>query len=207
MVFNPHPSGARIACAGVEAFNRAIADELGIENVATIIKNPTIESADAIFNHRDARVLVVTGGPAVARAALQARKKAIVAGPGNPPSSSTKRPISSTPPSRSCREPPTTTTCSASARRRSSLSNSIFNPLMDAMSRHGGYRLNTQQIEALTRLTFSPPKEPGGHAVLNRDVIGKDATVLAKLIGACRRTRSCSTARPTRRIRSCPKSR
>jgi aldehyde dehydrogenase len=60
---------------------------------------------------------------------------------------------------------------------------SIFDKLTEAMSRHGGYRLNAQQIEALTKLTFSPPKEASGHWVLNRDVVGNDASVLAEKIG------------------------
>ena len=85
VVFNPHPSGTKIACEGVQAFNRAIADAIGIENLITIVGKPTIESANDIFNHRDVRMLCVTGGPAVARAALEAKKKAVVAGPGNPP--------------------------------------------------------------------------------------------------------------------------
>src|SRR5207237_2969906 len=46
---------------------------------------PTLESAQAIFDHRDVRLLCVTGGPAVGRAALRSPKRAIVAGPGNPP--------------------------------------------------------------------------------------------------------------------------
>ncbi len=183
VVFNPHPSGARIACAGVEAFNRAIADELGIENVATIIKNPTIDSADAIFNHRDARVLVVTGGPAVARAALQARKKAIVAGPGNPPVVVDETADLENAARSIVQGAAYDNNLLCIGEKEVFAVNSIFNPLMDAVGRHGGYRLNAQQIDALTKLTFSPPQEPGGHAVLNRDVIGKDAAVLAKLIG------------------------
>src|SRR5690606_18000029 len=58
---------------------------LGLTNLITIIRNPTIETAEQIFQHRGIRLLVVTGGPAVARAALASRKRAIVAGPGNPP--------------------------------------------------------------------------------------------------------------------------
>src|SRR5690606_40461949 len=85
VVFNPHPSGARIACAGVRAFNSAFAEAVGIENLVTIIGNPTIESANEIFHHKGIRLLLVTRGPAVARSAMQASKKAIVAGPGNPP--------------------------------------------------------------------------------------------------------------------------
>jgi aldehyde dehydrogenase len=84
MVVNPHPSGKRIAVEGVRRFNQAIHHALGVENLITIIEEPTIESAEAIFNHRGVRLLCVTGGPAVARAALASRKKAVVAGAGKP---------------------------------------------------------------------------------------------------------------------------
>src|SRR5436305_7762687 len=85
IVCNPHPSGARIACKGVRLFNEAIHQAIGIDSLITIIEKPTLESAQAIFDHRDVRLLCVTGGPAVGRAALRSPKRAIVAGPGNPP--------------------------------------------------------------------------------------------------------------------------
>src|SRR5205085_8715785 len=85
IVCNPHPSGARIACKGVRLFNQAIHQAIGIDSLITIIETPTLESAQAIFDHRDVRLLCVTGGPAVGRAALRSPKRAIVAGPGNPP--------------------------------------------------------------------------------------------------------------------------
>src|SRR6202158_4475389 len=85
LVCNPHPSGANIACRGVRLFNQAINQAIGIDNLITIIEAPTLESAQAIFDHRDVRMLCVTGGPAVGRAALRSPKRAIVAGPGNPP--------------------------------------------------------------------------------------------------------------------------
>jgi len=61
--------------------------------------------------------------------------------------------------------------------------NSIFDQLMIAVGRNGGYRLNAHQTEQLTKRAFSPPEKPGGHAVLNRDLVGKDAWVLAESIG------------------------
>src|SRR5260370_15641657 len=85
LVINPHPSGARVACKGVQLFNEAIHEAIGIDNLLTIMGTPTLESAQAIFDHRDVRLLCVTGGPAVGRAALRSPKRAIVAGPGNPP--------------------------------------------------------------------------------------------------------------------------
>lgn len=85
IICNPHPSGARIACKGTQLFNQAIYNAIGIDNLITIIGNPTLESAEAIFKHREVKLLCVTGGPAVGRAALRSTKRAIVAGPGNPP--------------------------------------------------------------------------------------------------------------------------
>src|SRR3954465_13306296 len=77
IVCNPHPSGARIACKGVHLFNQAIHQAIGIDNLVTIIGKPTLESAQAIFDHRDVRMLCVTGGPAAGRAALRSPKRAL----------------------------------------------------------------------------------------------------------------------------------
>ncbi|MCP4505182.1 MAG: aldehyde dehydrogenase family protein, partial [Fuerstiella sp.] len=63
LVVNPHPSGANIASEGVRRFNKAIYEATGLQNLVTIIGTPTIESAQAIFDHRGVRLLVVTGGP------------------------------------------------------------------------------------------------------------------------------------------------
>src|SRR5882724_5076819 len=85
LVVNPHPSGKKVAAEGVRRFNQAIYRDLGIDNLICLIAEPTLESAEAIFKHRGVKLICVTGGPAVARAALQSSKRAIVAGPGNPP--------------------------------------------------------------------------------------------------------------------------
>ncbi len=85
LVVNPHPAGKRVATEGVRRFNEAIARDLGIDNLICVISEPTLESAEQIFKHRDIAMICVTGGPAVARAALNSGKRAVVAGPGNPP--------------------------------------------------------------------------------------------------------------------------
>src|SRR5918993_494512 len=85
IVANPHPSGANCAALAVREYNKAIAAKFGIDHLITCIVPPSLESADAIFNHRGIPLLVVTGGPAVARAALAAKKRGIVAGGGGTP--------------------------------------------------------------------------------------------------------------------------
>jgi len=183
IVCNPHPSGAGIASEGVRRFNKAIFEATGLRNLVTIIGKPTIESAQAIFDHRGVKLLVVTGGPFVARAALQSPKRAIVAGPGNPPVVvDATADIQNA--ARSIVEGAAfDNNLLCISEKEVFAESSIFDKLMDAVSHSGGYRLNSAQIAEFTALAFSPPKEPGGHHVLNRDFIGKDASWLAAQIG------------------------
>ena len=183
VVFNAHPGGKNVAMEGVRRFNQAIHKALGLTNLITIIRNPTIETAEQIFQHRGIRLLVVTGGPAVARAALASRKRAIVAGPGNPPVL--------------VDETADIDNAARSIIAGASFDNnllcigekevfaveSIFDRLLESMERQGGYRLSKSQMDGITRVAFKPPKDSGKHWELNRDLVGKDPQVLADTIG------------------------
>jgi aldehyde dehydrogenase len=167
----------------VQLFNKAIHQAIGIDNLLTIIGKPTLESAQAIFDHRSVRLLCVTGGPAVGRAALRSPKRAIVAGPGNPPVVVDE-------------------TADLDNAARSIIAGaaydnnllcigekevfavaSIFDELMQAMTRHKGYRLDRGQIEALTRVAFVAAPDDKSHLVPNKDLVGQDAAVLAQHAG------------------------
>jgi aldehyde dehydrogenase len=183
LVCNPHPSGARIACRGVQLFNQAIHQAIGIDNLLTIIGKPTLESAQAIFDHRGVRLLCVTGGPAVGRAALRSPKRAIVAGPGNPPVVVDE-------------------TADLDNAARSIIAGAaydnnllcigekevfavegIFDELMEALTRHKAVRLDGKQIDALAKAAFVPAPDDKSHLVVNKDFIGQDAAVLAERAG------------------------
>jgi aldehyde dehydrogenase len=181
LVCNPHPSGARIACKGVALFNQAIHAAIGIDNLITIIGTPTLESAQAIFDHREVRMLCVTGGPAVGRAALRSPKRAVVAGPGNPPvvvdeTADLDRAAKS---------------IIAGAAYDNNLLcigekevfavAEIFDELTEAMTHHKAVRLDGPQIEALTKVAFVTGE--GGKKAVNKDLIGQDAAILAQKAG------------------------
>ncbi len=183
IVCNPHPSGARIASEGVRRFNKAIFEATGLRNLVNIIGKPSIESAQAVFDHRGIKLLVVTGGPAVARAALQSPKRAIVAGPGNPPVVVDETADIDNAARSIVAGAAFDNNLLCIAEKEVFAVKSIFDQLMDAVGNHGGYRLNAAQVAAFTAKAFGPPKEPGGHHVLNRDFIGKDASWLAAQIG------------------------
>ncbi len=181
LVVNAHPGGARIAAEGVRRFNKAIFEATGLENIVTIVEQPTLETAAEIFNHKGVRLLCVTGGPAVARAALESRKRAVVAGPGNPPVVVDES---------ACLENAAKSIVKGAAYDNNLLCiaekqvfavESIFDGLLSQMARHGGYKLSSREIDQLTAIAFK--KADDGHWILNRDLVGRDAAVLAGLIG------------------------
>jgi aldehyde dehydrogenase len=183
VVVNPHPGGARIACKGVRLFNEAIAAAIGIDNLVTIIEEPTLESAQAIFDHRDVRLLCVTGGPAVGRAALRSPKRAIVAGPGNPPAVVDETADLD----RAARSIVTGAAYDNNllciGEKEVFAVASVFEELCDAMTLHKAYCLDAKQIAALTKAAFVPSADDKGKLVVNKDLIGQDAAVLAERAG------------------------
>ncbi|MED5372146.1 MAG: aldehyde dehydrogenase family protein [Myxococcota bacterium] len=84
-VFNTHPSAREISAYCIDLINRAIMEVGGPENLLCCVERPTIESAGQLMHHPGVRLLVVTGGGGVVKAAMNSGKKAICAGPGNPP--------------------------------------------------------------------------------------------------------------------------
>jgi aldehyde dehydrogenase len=85
VVFNVHPSAKRVSAHHLQLLNQAITSAGGPANLVCGLGDPTIDSAQTLMKHKDVRLIVVTGGPAVVRAAMNSGKRAIAAGPGNPP--------------------------------------------------------------------------------------------------------------------------
>src|SRR5262245_11882421 len=157
IICNPHPSGAKIACKGTQLFNQAIFDAIGIDNLITIIGNPTLESAEAIFKHRDVKLLCVTGGPAVGRAALRSTKRAIVAGPGNPPVVVDETADLENAARCIVKGGAYDNNLLCIGEKEVFAVASIFDELMETMTRHKAARLSSAQIAALTKAAFVAP--------------------------------------------------
>ena len=85
VVFNTHPNAKRVSAWYIDLLNGAIEDCGGPSNIFNCVATPTIESAQALMQHPIIRLLVVTGGGGVVKAAMGSGKRAIAAGPGNPP--------------------------------------------------------------------------------------------------------------------------
>ncbi len=186
VVFNAHPSAARCAAVAIRAYNEAIYRETGIENIACMVEKPTLDSFNAICKNEFVRLLLVTGGPMVVKAAMQTGKRAICAGPGNPPVF-------------------VDDTCCANRAAKAIINGAAFDnnllcigekqvfvldqvadKLMQRLSENGAVKLNSGQVERLTKAAFTFKEGQGGgcgHASVNRDFIGKDPSYLAQAAG------------------------
>ncbi|HXE53521.1 MAG TPA: aldehyde dehydrogenase EutE, partial [Tepidisphaeraceae bacterium] len=131
--------------------------------------------------HRDIPLLVVTGGAAVARAALHARKRAIVAGPGNPPVVVDETACLSNAAESIIKGGAYDNNLLCIGEKEVFCVESVFDKLLAQMEKHGGFPLNDQQIARLTQAAFKPDKE--GHPHVNKDFVGKDPSVLAEAAG------------------------
>jgi aldehyde dehydrogenase len=185
VVVNPHPSGRKVAAEGVRRFNAAIHRDLGIDNLVSLVAEPSLESAGQLFNHRGVKLICVTGGPAVAKAALQSSKRAIVAGPGNPPVVVDETADLDNAARSIIAGAAYDNNLLCIGEKQVFVVASVFERMLAAMERAGALRLSGSQVDALTKraLVMAGDGEHR-HLVPCKDFIGQDATVLAQAAGA-----------------------
>ena len=183
VVFNPHPSSKKVSAFLVTLLNKAIIEAGGPANLVSCIAEPTIESAKDLMTHPKIAILVVTGGPAVVRVAMNSGKKVIAAGPGNPP----------------CVVDETADIAKAGkdivdgasfdnnviciCEKEIIVVASVADRLKEEMKKNGAYELNEYQIKKITELVIAEPGGPGNEGAANKNYVGKNADFIAKQIG------------------------
>jgi acyl-CoA reductase-like NAD-dependent aldehyde dehydrogenase len=183
VVFNVHPGARECSIRTVALINQAIESAGGPRSVVTCLANPTIETAQETMRHRHVRLVVVTGGGAVVKAAMSSGKRAICAGPGNPPVvvdetahlDKAGRDIvlgASTDNNIICTDEKEVLVVSSAA-----------DPLLAAMTRAGAVLVEPGRLPQLEALLFTEMRGPRRPSPINRDLIGKDAAVILEKIG------------------------
>lgn len=184
LVINPHPSGRRVAAEGVRRFNEAIYRDLGVDNLICLVTEPTLETANTIFSHPNVNLIMVTGGPGVARAAMKQPKRAIVAGPGNPPvvvdeTADLRRAARSI-----IAGGAYDNNLLCIGEKQVFVVQKVFDAMMAAMEAAGAVRLAPSEVNALTRAAITTVGEGDHrHEAPNKELLGKDAAVLAAAAG------------------------
>jgi aldehyde dehydrogenase len=182
LVVNPHPSGKRVAAEGVRRYNEAIHRDLGLDNLICLIAEPTLESANTIFKHRDVKLICVTGGAAVARAALNSGKRAIVAGPGNPPVVVDETADLERAARCIIQGGAYDNNLLCIAEKEVFVVEKVFDQMMAAMERAGAVKLNGKEITELTRHAIIQVGDDK-HDAPAKEFLGQDASVLARGAG------------------------
>lgn len=183
VVYNVHPYSTNCCMQTIALINKTIVATGGPANVITGISKPTIESANELMRHPGIRLVVVTGGPDVVKAAMASGKRAICAGPGNPPAvvdetadiDKAAHDIvwgSSTDNNIICTDEKETIAVA-----------SITDQLIAAMGRHDAFVLPKQRLPELEKVIFTTLGGPRQKSKLNKDVIGKNAGVILSKIG------------------------
>ena len=183
LVCNPHPGGAKIACHGAKLFNQAIYEKLGIDNLISIIMEPTIESAKALFTHRDIGLLAVTGGPGVVAAALRSGKRAICAGPGNPPVVVDESADIDNAARCIIEGAAYDNNLLCLSEKEIFVVAEVYDRFLAAMKSLTAHELTAQQINALADRAIDTTPDEQGHIHVRREFVGKGAVELAAEVG------------------------
>ena len=180
MVVNPHPSGAKCAALAAAAYNKAIKEQFGIDPLICVIDPPTLRTAEEVFRHERIPMLVATGGPGVARAAMKQAKRAVVAGPGNPPvvideTADLDRAAAGIIPGAAFDN-----NLLCIGEKEVFVVASVFDRMMDAMRRAGAVELNSAQIQKLTDAALTLQ---GDHYSAHKDFVGRSTQELGRAAG------------------------
>jgi aldehyde dehydrogenase len=182
VVFNAHPGARAATNHAVQILHDAIVEAGGPPNLICALADPTIESAQEVMRHPRINLLTVTGGSGVVQAAMKSGKRAICAGPGNPPVV--------------VDETADLVEAGRGIVRGASFDNnivcideketfavaSIADELKRQIVAHGAYEIDSAQVERLIKVLFAQLPPPGKPGAMNKDFIGKNASVLLEQI-------------------------
>jgi len=180
VVFNVHPAAKKLSAYAIEIFNDVIVRNGGPVNLATMIIEPTMDSAAKLFSHPDVNLIAATGGPMLVKAAFDSGKKVIAAGPGNPPVL-----VDETADLRNAAKSIITGSSFDNnilciAEKEVFVVDSVFDEFMNEMRLAGAVKLELPQIKMLADMVFKTNSK--NQIVVSRDFVGKNAAVLARAV-------------------------
>ena len=183
IVFNVHPNARECSMANVRLLHRAIIRGGGPANLVTTVAEPTIESAQELMVHKGVRLLAVTGGAGVVRQAMTSGKRAICAGPGNPPVV-----VDSTADLEQAARGIVAggsfdNNIVCTDEKEVFAVDSIIDELLKQMGQQGAYLLSEGELHRVEQAIFTEQRGPRRPAVIEKDLIGKNASEILKRAG------------------------
>ncbi|MBS14831.1 MAG: aldehyde dehydrogenase EutE [Gemmatimonadetes bacterium] len=181
VVFAPHPSARNISTVGIQLLNRGIVEAGGPPNLQVAVREPSIETAQALFTHEDVDLLLVTGGGGVVKAAMSAPKRAICAGPGNPPVVVDETADLAKAAFDTIQGGAFDNNILCIGEKEVFVVASVADEFKRQVLTNNTVELDRGQIQKLTSLAF--PTDESGNWSMNREFVGRNASVLADAVG------------------------
>ena len=186
VVFAPHPASFKTCVETMSLLCEAALSAGAPRGLITTFDKASQDNTKALLAHPDTRVNMVTGGPAIVKVAMTVGKtcKTIAAGPGNPPVV-----VDETANFPKCAQDvifgasfDNNVLCTAE--KEVIVTEAAKSRFLDAMRKDPrAYELNAAQVEQLVKLVIKEGGKGCKDPVLNRDYVGKDASVIARGIG------------------------
>lgn len=183
VVFNPHPSARQVCLHAIDMLNAAIERAGGPSTLLTSVREPNLETSNALMAHRGIRTLVVTGGGAVVKAALTSGKRAICAGPGNPPVVVDETADLDLAAREIVNGASFDNNIMCTCEKEGFFVERVFEDLKSRMKTQRCYELTPRELDMVMRVVFTPPAFGQTRMMVNKDLVGKNAAVIAKTAG------------------------
>ena len=186
VVIAPHPAAAKVCQDVMRVLSSAAVSAGAPEGLITTISPANHDTTKTLLCHPLINLNLVTGGPAIVKVALTTGKicKTIAAGPGNPPVVVDETALFPN--------------CAEEIIFGASFDNNVLCiaekevfvveaaklKFLESMRRDSRtFELSVSQMDALAQLVIRGGGEGGKERMMNRDYVGRDASVLAKGIG------------------------
>jgi propionaldehyde dehydrogenase len=186
VVFAPHPAAVKVCHDVMHVLAFAAVSAGAPAGLITTVSPASHETTEALLVHPAVSLNIVTGGPAIVRVAMTTGKacKTIAAGPGNPPVVVDETAIFPK--------------CAEEIIFGASFDNNLLciaekevivveaarDRFLESMrSDPRAFELSLAQMNDLTSLVISQGMESSLEPIINRNYVGRDASVIAKGIG------------------------
>jgi acetaldehyde dehydrogenase (acetylating) len=178
IVLSPHPSAMRCICEAAGILERAALRAGAPDGIIVCLNHPTMQGTQELMKHRRTGVILATGGTGLVRAAYSSGKPAYGVGPGNVPAliehtANIKKAVADIFAGKTFDYG---TICSSE--QAIVTEDAIRDKVLAECANQGGHFLSEDEIRRVGDLVFRP-----GTGVPDPKIVGKHATVLAKLAG------------------------
>lgn len=181
IVFNCHPAAKLAGAMAVTLVNKAVVECGGPENLATMCKDPTMDTLNAIMESPKVRLLIGTGSESMVKSIMSSSKKVIAAGPGNPPTVIDETADIKFAAQCLYENVPFENNMLCVLEKEAFVVESVYDEFIDEMVKLGSRVLTDEETEKV--IAASLVKGPDGKYTANKKMVGRDANVVLENAG------------------------